>query len=833
MFSSSEYIFQHQQWAGKTIALGTFPPAEAEIKCLKAKELTRTWRLTKKPKPTREWVMAELERLQIRVVSGRLGRRTSCGEAQTQADGDGDADELKAPKKKMAKREKAVSTSTTSPKGSSTNQTANSLDQQRSDTSSDNSNKAFQSRDSDSITASLLSAAYLAREGDDNLLSGLAHNARNSSIHGTNLGNASRTNSDSVNLDLAFSLLNHRRSMRNSFALPHHSAATDGVTNRRRGSLGSVNIRDSIAPDFDSRRSIGVDGVTLTNFQDMIDRKELPNKSSIGSIATQDKILADLSRRRMSSIFQDLLGSREPAGDKMKRESLDLLTAVAQKTAGNETSNSNPDQSQVIGDDNRRSSIEAALEEVRKNSLKQQLNEHLQKQAAQKSHNSIASSPGVPMSHLMMRGDDQQWSNDFESVRRSSLANINAAIEEARKKRETHTTNRRNNLTNVDVAKEGTQIQVQEQSAETSSNCSSKSGQKFSIEAALDELRQNSIKTQLNENLQKHVTDKSNLFPQYSAPARNTNSFTNRNTSETVSDAATIITAAPSAYGENKRSSSTSAHISNNGRKVISNDLSGCQLSSGYSIDNDPSMHPSASNYSDSIRRGNENMPQTSEQSTTSLSLNLSPAQTYDMLKQHHKKLSHEMNETARMMRIFHRTSGLSFDPYLAAVNGSHETLLLNQQSALPNLYNEQNNYPQSTYGVEDNTFSSSTQLQLNHQHNTSNASNSVQFSTGIRNNSMNVPEVSVKVSAQEFGNSSNSKPFSTDFPSSTMTIPEVSLKHPSNNFNNTSILRQFATGIVNGNHPNNMIELSVKPASNDVESLLKKRRLQNDEPNN
>jgi hypothetical protein len=28
-----------------------------------------------RPKPTREWVMVELERLGVRVVSGRLGRR--------------------------------------------------------------------------------------------------------------------------------------------------------------------------------------------------------------------------------------------------------------------------------------------------------------------------------------------------------------------------------------------------------------------------------------------------------------------------------------------------------------------------------------------------------------------------------------------------------------------------------------------------------------------------------------------------------------------------------------------------------------------------------------
>uniref|UniRef100_A0A7S1UXA0 Uncharacterized protein n=1 Tax=Grammatophora oceanica TaxID=210454 RepID=A0A7S1UXA0_9STRA len=82
--SSSQSNFQggngskkavHVKWAGKTIALGTFPAAEADEKCARAKALTRAWRSTMRPKPSREWVMLELERLQVRVVSGRLGRK--------------------------------------------------------------------------------------------------------------------------------------------------------------------------------------------------------------------------------------------------------------------------------------------------------------------------------------------------------------------------------------------------------------------------------------------------------------------------------------------------------------------------------------------------------------------------------------------------------------------------------------------------------------------------------------------------------------------------------------------------------------------------------------
>ena len=66
----------HVKWAGKTIALGTFPSAEADEKCARAKALTRAWRSTMRPKPTREWVMGELERLGVRIVSGKLGRKS-------------------------------------------------------------------------------------------------------------------------------------------------------------------------------------------------------------------------------------------------------------------------------------------------------------------------------------------------------------------------------------------------------------------------------------------------------------------------------------------------------------------------------------------------------------------------------------------------------------------------------------------------------------------------------------------------------------------------------------------------------------------------------------
>lgn len=65
----------HVKWDGKTIALGTFPELEAVEKCEQAKALTRKWRSTMVPKPDVEWVKSALERLNVRVVNDRPGRR--------------------------------------------------------------------------------------------------------------------------------------------------------------------------------------------------------------------------------------------------------------------------------------------------------------------------------------------------------------------------------------------------------------------------------------------------------------------------------------------------------------------------------------------------------------------------------------------------------------------------------------------------------------------------------------------------------------------------------------------------------------------------------------
>jgi len=91
----------HVKWAGKTIALGTFPQSEADEKCARAKALTRAWRSTMRPKPSREWVMLELERLQVRVVSGRLGRK---GTGDGTDDGTEDDDDDVESKRSLVKK---------------------------------------------------------------------------------------------------------------------------------------------------------------------------------------------------------------------------------------------------------------------------------------------------------------------------------------------------------------------------------------------------------------------------------------------------------------------------------------------------------------------------------------------------------------------------------------------------------------------------------------------------------------------------------------------------------------------------------------------------------
>lgn len=95
----------HVKWAGKTIALGTFENKEADEKCARAKALTRTWRSTMRPKPSREWVMLELERLHVRVVSGRLGRKSARDDSSSD-DSDEESDDSKKRRKSKSKKKR-------------------------------------------------------------------------------------------------------------------------------------------------------------------------------------------------------------------------------------------------------------------------------------------------------------------------------------------------------------------------------------------------------------------------------------------------------------------------------------------------------------------------------------------------------------------------------------------------------------------------------------------------------------------------------------------------------------------------------------------------------
>ncbi len=93
------------QWDGKTIALGTFSVEEAADKCTRAKALTKKWRTTMVPKPSAEWVKSTLERLNIRVVNDRPGRRKKrdINEAQGSSGATSSAIPTKSRKKEKAK----------------------------------------------------------------------------------------------------------------------------------------------------------------------------------------------------------------------------------------------------------------------------------------------------------------------------------------------------------------------------------------------------------------------------------------------------------------------------------------------------------------------------------------------------------------------------------------------------------------------------------------------------------------------------------------------------------------------------------------------------------
>jgi len=169
--SSSSHVGKkavHVKWAGKTIALGTFPTAEADDKCARAKALTRAWRSTMRPKPSREWVMLELERLNVRVVSGRVAQKES---HSSDSEG-GDDDNPAVPSRVLSNISGNNITNNNSNTQVATTLTNTQQQQQQQLaaagvlTSADQNLLNLDHHRRNSITASLLNVADLARGGD-------------------------------------------------------------------------------------------------------------------------------------------------------------------------------------------------------------------------------------------------------------------------------------------------------------------------------------------------------------------------------------------------------------------------------------------------------------------------------------------------------------------------------------------------------------------------------------------------------------------------------------------------------------------------------------------
>merc|ERR1712232_626641 len=179
------------------------------------------------------------------------------------------------------------------------------------------------------------------------------------------------------------------------------------------------------------------------------------------------------------------------------------------------------------------------------------------------------------------------------------------------------------------------------------------------------------------------------------------------------------------------------------------------------------------------------------------------------------------MNETARMMRVFHQTSGLPFDPYLAAISGgasmgggSSDSFLFSQESVLSKFLSEQqNNHPKASYNTEDNVFGSNSKGPENSYPNNISI-NSRQYSTGMSNNSK-----SIRSTFNDYDNSSNLRQFASALSNNAMSMPDSSLKRSSSTYDGSSILKQFANSITNGNLPNNMSKQGADSSTNDIES--------------
>jgi len=153
----------HVKWAGKTIALGTFPTAEADDKCARAKALTRAWRSTMRPKPSREWVMLELERLNVRVVSGRVAQK----EGSTSDSDNGDDDSPAVPSRVLSNNNSSSNNNSIATSALAATQQQQHQQQLAAAglSSADQDLLNLNHHRRNSITASLLNVADLARGG--------------------------------------------------------------------------------------------------------------------------------------------------------------------------------------------------------------------------------------------------------------------------------------------------------------------------------------------------------------------------------------------------------------------------------------------------------------------------------------------------------------------------------------------------------------------------------------------------------------------------------------------------------------------------------------------
>mmetsp|Transcript_3331 Transcript_3331/g.4444 ORF Transcript_3331/g.4444 Transcript_3331/m.4444 type:complete len:866 (+) Transcript_3331:288-2885(+) len=275
----------HVKWAGKTIALGTFPIAEADEKCARAKALTRAWRSTMRPKPTREWVMTELERLNVRVVSGRPSKEAGLEDEENDSSG--------------------LHGSGVGPGGGGAGGSMN---------GNGNSNSSdFLGRRS-SITASLLNAAELARglgldsnqfmsqRRNSSLPMSLFGDGRDSSIGGLGSGMLGKNDQDYTG---GMSGNDHRPLVGGGSAAAYEAARADHYRMLAEQKNKSPRLKDDVRGDLGGHSNSLVSG---SSGQGSVSARRL---SSIG----MDNLFSNASSNQMGDMFSSSSGNGNGVGN--------------------------------------------------------------------------------------------------------------------------------------------------------------------------------------------------------------------------------------------------------------------------------------------------------------------------------------------------------------------------------------------------------------------------------------------------------------------------------------------------------------------------------------